>query len=193
MKTNSVTKCHAGVEDPELDITCETIQPGGIPAGLIRYGTCPTPFGNALVALSDRGICALRFDAEIAELSSEWPGAEFKEDKKAIRKICGNLFAGGAEPVPVHLRGTKFQISVWLALLSLPMGTLSSYQDVARQIGRPEATRAVASAIARNGIGYLVPCHRVIQANGAPGKYRWGASRKQAMIGSEAGTLAPPL
>lgn len=173
--------------DPDLDISCELLKPG--PAkpfkGIIRYGTCPTPFGKGLIALSERGICAFYLDGELAELQAKWKGAEFKKDPRAVEEI--RIFSGNSgATIPVHLRGTEFQISVWLALLSLPLGTLTTYHALAQNLGKPEATRAVASAIAGNEICYLVPCHRVIRTGGIAGEYRWGSIRKQAMIGWEA-------
>ena len=177
--------------DPELEICCQTIKPGTAPSGLIRYGTCPTPFGKALVALSQNGVCALRFGGKIGELALEWPGAEFKEEKKAVKAIGEQIFGGGPEPIPVHLMGSSFQIEVWLGLLSIPMGSLVSYHELARELGKPLATRSVASAIAKNGIGYLVPCHRVIPADGGGcGKYRWGSDLKREIIEWETALVA---
>jgi AraC family transcriptional regulator of adaptative response/methylated-DNA-[protein]-cysteine methyltransferase len=176
----------AGASDPDLDISCELIKSGKGFSGIVRHGTYPTPFGQALIALSERGVCSLQFGGKITDLQSVWREAEFTVDSIAVGEIGERIFSGSTEPIPVHLRGSEFQISVWLALLSLPMGRLTSYQAIARSLGNPGATRAVGSAIARNQIGYIVPCHRVIRGSGTLGEYRWGTLRKQAMIGWEA-------
>jgi AraC family transcriptional regulator of adaptative response/methylated-DNA-[protein]-cysteine methyltransferase len=172
--------------DPELDVWCQTIASGREPRlGPLRFGKCQTPFGPALMVLSEHGICALRFGEENPKALLPWKNLEMNEDDAAAQENGARIFEGKPGAVPVHLLGTAFQIIVWQALLSVPSGTLTTYQKLAQQIGRPDATRAVASAVARNGIAYLVPCHRVIQTGGAFGEYRWGAPRKQAMIAWE--------
>ena len=185
-----------------LFVTIEALTPGQYKqrgADLtITYGFHPTPFGRALLAMTERGICALRFvtdeTAALDELQEEWPQAQLKADPARTRPTIQHLFAppSGQDERPFHLllKGTNFQVQVWRALLAIPPGALVSYGDVAAHIGRPKASRAVGSAIGRNPIGYLIPCHRVIAASGAAHNYRWGAARKQALLAWEAGQTA---
>ena len=193
----------AGLSGPgrlhDLFVTWEAITPGEYRrngAGLdIRYGIQPTRFGPALVATTDRGICALRFvtadeATSLAQLKAEWPAANFYHQPAATAPLIERLFNpapdGDDKPFHLLLKGTNFQVSVWRALLAIPTGRLLAYGDVAQLIGKPTATRAVASAIARNPVGYLIPCHRVINRIGSLHNYRWGQIRKQAIIGWEA-------
>lgn len=160
----------------------------------IRYGRHPTPFGECLVALTDRGICALRFvgddgyAAVVRELRDEWPCAVLRAAPAATAPVIERVFAPRSRgtPLAVHLAGTNFQIRVWEALLRIPPGAVASYADVAQLAGVPNAVRAVASAVARNPVAVLIPCHRVIRATGALGEYRWGTTRKQVLFGWEA-------
>ncbi len=194
----------AGLESPsrlhDLFVTLEAMTPGEYKRrgeGLaIRYGFHPTPFGLGLLATTDRGICALRFvgqegqDGTLDQLKGEWPEAEFVSDPEATQALVDRIFSpfsnGRQEPFHLLLKGTNFQVQVWRALLAIPKGALVSYQDLARAMGRPKATRAVASAVAHNPIGYFIPCHRVIGSNGRIHNYRWGAARKKAILGWEA-------
>jgi AraC family transcriptional regulator of adaptative response/methylated-DNA-[protein]-cysteine methyltransferase len=192
----------AGLSGPgrlhDLFVTWEAMTPGEYKRrgdGLeIRYGIHPTPFGPCLLATTDRGICALYFVSEggeagaLGELQTSWPAADLVRDPDATRGLVSRLFVPNGGPHPFHLllRGTNFQVKVWEALLSIPAGAMVSYQDVADLIGRPDATRAVANAIAHNPISYLIPCHRVISRVGRSHAYRWGAARKKAILGWEA-------
>lgn len=185
----------------DLFVTFEAVTPGeykrrgdGI---TIRYGFHPTPFGLALLAMTERGICALRFvspDAQaeaIATLQAEWPLAKFVADEAATAVPIQAIFADRtpAHPIHLYLKGTNFQVQVWQALLRIPSGDIVTYSTVAEQMGKPSATRAVASAIAKNPVGYLIPCHRVISKAGKMHQYRWGSSRKKAIVGWEAAQL----
>lgn len=182
----------------DLMITCEGMTPGEYKTqgrGLrIRYGIYPTPFGRCLIAGTDRGICKLAFfdsDTEGAvlerELHDEWPAADISRDDDTTAPLVDTVFGATASgSLQVLLRGSPFQMRVWEALLSIPEGRLASYQQVAQLVDRPSSVRAVASAIARNDIAYLIPCHRVIRSNGDFSQYRWGRDRKQAIIGWEA-------
>ena len=167
----------------DLFVTCEAVTPGQYKRqgeGLtIRYGIHPTPFGECLLATTDRGICALRFAGALRELRAEWPAAELAEDKAGTGALCRQVFGDGNRSFRLHLRGTNFQLKVWQALLTIPPGALVSYGN-----------RAVGSAVARNPIAYLIPCHRVIQSLGVISDYRWGRIRKQAMIGWESAQRA---
>jgi AraC family transcriptional regulator of adaptative response/methylated-DNA-[protein]-cysteine methyltransferase len=162
---------------------------------VIRHGVHSTPFGDCFVAVTERGICALEFLGPVtraqmlARLKVTWSAATLREDVTATAKVADKLFrAPRRKSAPLHLliRGTNFQLKVWEALLRIPPGHIASYEDVAHAIGTPSATRAVASAVARNPVGFLIPCHRVIRKTGVCGEYRWGAGRKRVMLAWEA-------
>jgi AraC family transcriptional regulator, regulatory protein of adaptative response / methylated-DNA-[protein]-cysteine methyltransferase len=183
----------------DLFVTYEAMTPAefrALGAGVtIRYGVHPTPFGECLIAISERGITDLHFlegmdsaDAVLAKLQQEWPQATWLQDESASSPYLAQLFEteSAAMSLPMLLRGTNFQIKVWEALLRIPAGRLVSYDDIARFIGQPTASRAVGTAIGSNRIAYLIPCHRVLQKSGGLGGYRWGTARKQAMLAREA-------
>lgn len=200
------TALDAGLSGPgrlhDLFVTYEALTPGEYKqqaAGLtVRTGCHPSPFGPVLLATTARGICALRFvgadgeAAALATLQAEWPRAQFVADDAGTAELAARIFSRAAAPQPFHLllRGTNFQVQVWRALLSIPAGALVTYRDVAHALGDDNATRAVAGAVARNPIGYLIPCHRVISKVGRAHDYRWGSARKKALIGYEAAQLA---
>lgn len=179
-------------------ISIEAMTPGDFKRNganlTIRYGFGPSPFGELLVASTTRGICALSFtdegnrDCEIQAMRDAWPLAEFARDDTNARDIAETLFSTAtarARPLHLAVEGTNFQIQVWNALLRIPAGMVCSYGQVAHTVGRPRAARSVASAIAANPVGYLIPCHRVIRNSGVLGEYRWGKSRKAAIIAWE--------
>lgn len=183
----------------DLTVAMHAATPGEIKshgAGLtIRYGFHPTPFGEALIAATPRGICALTFVQESREEALEsvrppWENAAFVPDQTATAALAKRLFSPRQEPsgVPLalHVQGTNFQIKVWQALLQLPAGSAATYGDIAAAIGAPGAARAVGAAVGQNPVAWLIPCHRVIRKTGLFGGYRWGAARKQAMLGWEA-------
>lgn len=202
------TSLDAGLSGPgrlhDLFVTFEAMTPGEYKqqgAGLqITYGFQGTPFGECLLAQTERGICALRFvpdgerDIALNRLKQEWRQAQFIESTAAIKPIAAQIFDreqwDGKRPFHLFLRGTNFQIQVWQALLTIPSGIMVAYHDVAQMLGSPNATRAVASAIAHNPIGYLIPCHRVISKAGQMHQYRWGSTRKKAILGWEAAAAA---
>jgi AraC family transcriptional regulator of adaptative response/methylated-DNA-[protein]-cysteine methyltransferase len=181
----------------DLFITTEAVTPGeyrtrgrGI---AIRYGMFPTPFGECLIGVTERGICHLGFvqstegDA-LDEMVEFWQHASIVEDQGATAPLVDSIFRLGHAPTtPIHilLRGTNFQIKVWEALLRIPAGGLNTYEQVARSIKHPRAVRAVGSAVARNPIPVLIPCHRVIRKLGEFGNYRYGTTRKRALIAWE--------
>ena len=189
----------------DLFVTFEAVTPGEYKkqgAGLvINYGFHATPFGDCLLAATPRGICALRFiraggrAAALADLKDEWQQAVFVENAQETSPLVDRIFVAQAvtgdddhdRPFHLFLKGTNFQVQVWQALLAIPPGAMVSYGDVATYIGRPAAARAVGSAVARNPIGYLIPCHRVINKAGRIHRYRWGSARKKALLGWEAG------
>lgn len=184
----------------DLFVTFESMTPGEFKkqgAGLkIIYGFHYSPFGKCLLALTERGICRMGFvetgeePLALEQLRREWPGAIFTENQKLTQPMVEQLFrpTGTRESHPFHLylKGTNFQINVWKALLTIPEGRMVSYQDIATLIGNPKAFRTVASAVAVNPVGYLIPCHRVIEKSGRIHKYRWGSLRKKALLGWEA-------
>jgi AraC family transcriptional regulator of adaptative response/methylated-DNA-[protein]-cysteine methyltransferase len=170
-------------------------------AGLeISYGFCDSPFGECLLATTQRGICYLGFvpSAERSEtldqLFDTWPGSEFMENPTGVCPIVNTIFRidyqRSSHPFNLQIKGTNFQINVWKALRSIPNGCIVSYQDIASYIGHPKAFRAVANAIASNPVAYLIPCHRVIAKSGKIHQYRWGPARKKALIAWEAANTA---
>ena len=197
------TSYEVGLSGPgrlhDLLVTLEAVTPGEYKrggAGLdIGYGFHPTPFGYCLLAVTGRGICGLHFvegdeEAALARLRGDYPRAALHRADAETGPFATEIFAA---PPPgrrfhLYLRGTNFQIQVWRALLDLPTGTLAGYQDIARRIGRPTASRAVAGAIGRNPVGFLIPCHRVISQT-APCMATAGArrARRRWWAGSRSG------
>lgn len=190
----------------DLLITCEHVTPGEVRSRgknlQIAFGCHDSPFGSCLLAQTPRGLCKLAFfdsvearEHLIQELRQDWVNAEITENTELTRTSLAQIFpAPEVRPAPLRLllKGSPFQLQVWEALLKIPAGQLNSYQNIADAIGQPTATRAAASAIARNHIAWLIPCHRVIRSSGIINQYRWGATRKAAMIGWEmASTTAP--
>lgn len=185
----------------ELFVTTEAVTPGEYKshgAGVnILYGIHPTPFGKCLIATTDRGICHLGFvqtsegDA-IDNLVADWKQAKMTEDYKSTAPLVEPIFDLGyrGKPLNIHLRGTNFQLKVWEALLQIPTGTATSYEGIAERIAKPKATRAVGSAIGHNPIAVLIPCHRVIRKVGEFGNYRYGASRKKALLIRESSVIS---
>jgi AraC family transcriptional regulator of adaptative response/methylated-DNA-[protein]-cysteine methyltransferase len=199
-RNNLETTYRAGLSSPsrlhDLFVSVDAVTPGEYKAlgfGLeIFFGVHDSPFGNCLVAVTERGVCGLSFlDAEgpqaaVDSLHWQWPKAVLNENLEktewVIRRVFEPLRQDAPSPLPLLLKGTNFQIKVWEALLSIPTGSLTSYQDLARAIGKPTASRAVGSAVGANPIAYLIPCHRVIRSTGAIGNYRYGAVRKKAIL-----------
>jgi AraC family transcriptional regulator, regulatory protein of adaptative response / methylated-DNA-[protein]-cysteine methyltransferase len=186
----------------DLFIHAEAVTPGEYRSrgqGLeITWGIHESPYGDCFIAVTSRGVCNLTFvdgasqHHVVERLFSEWSGATIGEDYKRTGAVVERIFArdlgaDSTQPLSVLLRGTNLQVRVWSALLRIPEGTLVSYEDVATAVGRPAAVRAVANAIGRNPVSYLIPCHRVIRKTGALGGYGGGLPRKRAMLGMEAG------
>lgn len=155
----------------------------------IEYGLHETPFGWASLAFTQRGLSHLQFweQANIAavraDLQARWPQAQLGANPQRSAALIAQIFQPQAQisPLKAHIKGTQFQLKVWQALLSIPPGQLSSYQRIAEAIGQSSAARAVGNAVGANPLGFLIPCHRVIQQSGAPGGYRWGITRKRAI------------
>jgi AraC family transcriptional regulator of adaptative response/methylated-DNA-[protein]-cysteine methyltransferase len=190
----------AGLSSPgrlhDLFIQTEAVTPGEYKSGGegidIHYGFHPTPFGECLLALTERGICRLAFveesrEAVLAELKAEWANAYLIESPERTGPVVRQIFegAGGGSGLALHLRGTNFQIKVWEALLTLPEGGLTSYEALSAQMGCPHGARAVGNAVGRNPVAYLIPCHRVLRKTGEIGRYRYGGARKKAILGWE--------
>jgi len=159
----------------------------------MQYGYGQTPFGEALLAWTDRGICFLSFCDEKdkqhswSQFNQQWPDANLTEDDSlASQKLLEIFSESEQKELKIWLRGSPFQLSVWEALLKLPVGTHCSYAQLASLSGHPGAHRATGTAIGRNPVCWLIPCHRVINNLGTLGGYRWGINTKQAMIGYEA-------
>lgn len=156
----------------------------------IQYGFHNTPFGLCLMATSTRGICGLSFLAEnekedaLLHLRRIWSLSEFVHNPTSTAAIVNKVFGtwNSHEKLELFVKGTNLQVKVWEALLRVPEGQVCAYENIAHCIGNPKATRAVASALRANLIGYLIPCHRVLRKNGHIGGYRWGVPRKRAML-----------
>ena len=187
----------------DLFVNLEAVTPGEYRTGgaglRVDAGFHDTPFGACLLATTERGVCALSFvegdrDAAWADLEARWPNAGVVEAPRRTSAIAERIFEPlgrrSDRPLSLLVRGTNFQVQVWHALLRIPAGAFAAYEDVAQAIGAPRAVRAVGTAVGRNPIAFLIPCHRVIRANGAIGGYRWGVPRKRAIIAWEAGRRA---
>ncbi|MBO9125830.1 MULTISPECIES: methylated-DNA--[protein]-cysteine S-methyltransferase [unclassified Rhizobium] len=197
------TSFEVGLSGPgrlhDLFVTHEAMSPGEWKArggGLtIRYGFHPSPFGIALVMATDRGLAGLAFadiggeTACLEDMTCRWPNAEYVEDREATAPYAARIFEPGRwtseQPLRVVLIGTDFQVQVWESLLKIPFGKAVTYSDIASDIGRPTAMRAVGAAVGANPISFVVPCHRALGKSGALTGYHWGLTRKRAMLGWE--------
>ncbi|TLU96945.1 methylated-DNA--[protein]-cysteine S-methyltransferase [Dyadobacter sediminis] len=164
----------------------------------ITYGFHETPFGECFIAVTERGICAMAFVDEVTRneqltlLLKKWTNAALSEKPSVTQEYINRIFdPSGQTParLPLIVHGTNFQLKVWEALLKIPNGSVTTYQQIARSIGVPGAVRAVGTAVGDNPVAYLIPCHRVIRKEGILGEYRWGSLRKKALIGWEAARL----
>lgn len=179
----------------DLIVRWEAMSPGAFAAGgagvAIRWGRFASAFGEALAFATDRGLCGLAFtaetgfDAAFADMAARWPAARLREDPEPIRPWVEAAFDGRGETA-LSVTGAPFQIKVWEALLAIPSGQVTTYSDIARQIGHPAAVRAVGTAVGRNPVSYLIPCHRALRKSGGLGGYHWGLPVKRAMLAREA-------
>ncbi|ANB69330.1 6-O-methylguanine DNA methyltransferase [Aeromonas veronii] len=180
-------------------VQLEAVTPGEYKqhgAGLvIDHGVHDTPFGQAFVALTQRGVCNFSFlddkapEAPLAALAQHWPAATLQEAPSRTLNVINTMLDGSKapdRPISLHVSGTNFQISVWRALLQIPPAKVVSYAQVASAVGNPKAARAVGLAVGANPVALMIPCHRVIQQNGKLGGYHWGEIRKQAIHAWEA-------
>src|SRR6202142_2549344 len=177
----------------QLGMTPEKYRRGAV-AAVVRFTITPSPLGRMLIAATDKGICAIQFadsDEELQQgLMREFPFASRKRDDAALaewRVSLGQLMAGQeAHPsLPLDIRATAFQRRVWEHLQRIPRGEMQSYSAVAKKIGMPKATRAVARACATNPVAVAIPCHRVVREDGELGGYRWGIERKEQLLAME--------
>lgn len=156
----------------------------------ITYGISESPYGDVLIAFSEKVIYEISYcDAETEEkiirrIKAQWHHSKFERDDKKAHKKTVEIFGrkSDAGVLKLYVQGTPFQLDVWRALLNIPLGSLTSYGDIAESIGRPQAVRAVGSAVGKNPISMLIPCHRVIRSSGALGGYRGGLTRKKAIL-----------
>lgn len=183
----------------DLFVRWEAMSPGEFARGgeglTIFWGWFESPFGPAIVMGTDKGICGMGFAAEMGEeaalqdLLSRWPKATFVEDPMMLRPWVLQAFGAGdgaLDTAPLFLIGAPFQIKVWEALLSVPSGQVTTYSEIAQAIGKPRAVRAVGTAVGRNPISWLIPCHRALRKSGGLGGYHWGLPMKRAMLAYEA-------
>jgi AraC family transcriptional regulator of adaptative response/methylated-DNA-[protein]-cysteine methyltransferase len=187
----------------DLFVTHEAMSPGEWKVGgagmTMRYGFHACPFGTALVIATNRGLAGLAFAdpgdeaAALADMRSRWPNAVYVEDFGGTAALAQRIFDTKLwrpdQPLRVVLIGTDFEVRVWETLLKIPMGRAVCYSDIAQRIQSPKASRAVGAAVGKNPISFVVPCHRALGKNGTLTGYHWGITRKQAMIGWEAGQL----
>jgi len=203
------TSFEVGMSGPgrlhDLFVTHEAMSPGTYKArgaGLeIRHGWHISPFGMALVMVTDRGLAGLSFTdpggerAAFDDMAGRWPNATYVEDVSATAPYAARIFDPARwrpdQPLRVVMIGSDFQIRVWDALMKIPMGAARSYSDIAHRIGAPTAARAVGAAIGANPVSFVVPCHRALGKSGALTGYHWGLTRKRAILGWEAGRTIP--
>jgi AraC family transcriptional regulator, regulatory protein of adaptative response / methylated-DNA-[protein]-cysteine methyltransferase len=188
----------------DLFVTHEAMSPGEWKnggAGLtLRYGFHASPFGSAIVMASGRGLAGLAFadpgdeHAALADMRARWPNATYVEDIEGTEPLAQRIFNTKLwrpdQPLRVVLIGTDFEVRVWETLLKIPMGRAVSYSDIACKIEKPKASRAVGAAVGKNPVSFVVPCHRALGKDGKLTGYHWGITRKQAMLGWEAGQLS---
>lgn len=184
----------------DLFVNIEGMTPGEFKNGgenlMINYSYSETPFGKLLIASTEKGICYMAFaDGEneaFKELKAQFPLATYQLQKDELQQSALTIFdKNWSEPaqIKLHLKGTVFQLKVWETLLKVPMGNVTTYGNIAKAVGNPNASRAVGSAVGDNPIAFLIPCHRVIQSSGNFGQYHWGQVRKTAMLGWEAAQI----
>lgn len=185
----------------DLFLRWEAMSPGDFARGgdglTIRWGWFDSPFGPALVMGTDRGICGLAFaaetgrDAAMQDLRARWPRAAFAEDPGALAPEVAAIFAQKGD-ARLHMIGAPFQIKVWEALITIPSGQVTTYSEIASAIGHPKAVRAVGTAVGRNPVSWLIPCHRALRKSGGFGGYHWGLPVKRALLAWEAARAEAP-
>jgi len=200
LKDHSVldTTLALGLSSPsrlhDLFLRWEAMAPGAVAKGgaglTIAWGTFESPFGPVVAAGTDQGLCGLAFTAELGEqgarfdLKRRWPEATWEERPEALRSWVDSAFARRGE-VPLAVAGGPFDLKVWQALIAIPEGSVATYSHIAEAIGNPKAVRAVGSAVGRNPLAWLIPCHRVLRRDGALGGYHWGLPVKRGLLAWE--------
>ena len=188
----------------DLFVTHEGMSPGIYKAhgrGLnINYGFHDCPFGRALILITSEGLAGLAFadhgkeKSALADMTARWPEATYVENQQATAAYAKRIFESERwkpdQPLKIVFIGSDFEIRVWETILRIPFGKASTYSDIASHIGKPKAARAVGSAVGKNPISFVVPCHRVLEKSGGLGGYHWGLTRKRAILGWEAGAMA---
>jgi AraC family transcriptional regulator of adaptative response/methylated-DNA-[protein]-cysteine methyltransferase len=182
----------------DLLVTIEAASPGEFKTGgkgmTIEWGLAESLFGWCTVGWNPRGVCHLAFhDVKVdstapAELHENWPNARLQRNDVTAQRQADTIFKNSASPsapLKAFVRATPFQLRVWRALLRIPEGGVASYRKMAGAIGNPQASRAVGTACGANPIAYLIPCHRVIRETGVVQGYRWGSTRKRALLAWE--------
>ena len=185
----------------DLFVTHERLTPGDYRRDdlTLSYGFHASPFGEAIVVATPRGLAGLGFvdeggrEAALADMRRRWPRARFEPDQQATAPLARRAFEAEQwrpdQPLRLVMIGSDFELRVWETLLKIPMGRATTYGDIAAKLGKPTAARAVGAAVGRNPISFVVPCHRVLGRSGALTGYHWGLARKQAIIGWEAGRV----
>lgn len=190
----------AGLSGPsrlhDLCLKIEAMTPGDYARGgegtAIDYGFHACPFGTALVMATQKGVCGLAFGDEGEELAmlddmtKRWPRAAYRENAARTERIARQIFESRGGELTLHLLGTPWQIKVWEALLAIPEGKVATYKGVAETLSNTKASRAVGTAVGRNPISWLIPCHRVLGSDGKLTGYHWGLTRKRSMLALEA-------
>jgi AraC family transcriptional regulator of adaptative response/methylated-DNA-[protein]-cysteine methyltransferase len=179
----------------DMFLTWEAMSPGEYAskgAGLmINHGWHDSPFGQMLIMATTRGICGLAFgddcgpEEAMKDMVSRWPNATFVENPSATEKLA-NAIMGNGDAANIHMIGAPFQIKVWEALLQIPSGTVTTYSEIASHVGNPRAVRAVGTAVGKNPVSWLIPCHRALRKSGGLGGYHWGLPVKRALLMREA-------
>lgn len=199
------TSLEVGLSGParlhDLFVTHEAMTPGSYKnrgAGvIIKWGFHPCPFGQVLLMVTERGLAGLAFadigeePKALADMCERWPAAQFEQDQLTTAPYVARIFSPDSwqaeQPLRIVFIGTDFEIRVWEKLLKIPMGKATTYSDIAQSLGKPKASRAVGTAVGKNPISFVVPCHRVLGAKGNMCGYHWGITRKRAILGWEAG------
>lgn len=156
----------------------------------INWGWFDSPFGNLLVMGTSQGLCGIAFasdderEASAKDLFNRWPRAAYNKDKNAVQDWVNAILLSKGN-VQIHLMGSSFHIKIWEMLLAIPFGWVTTYSDIARQIGAPKAQRAVGTAVGRNPVSWLIPCHRALQKTGQLGGYHWGLTVKRSLLAWE--------
>ncbi len=198
LETSHSTGLSGGGRLHDLFLRWEAMSPGDFAKGgeglQIFWGWFDSPFGLSLVMGTEKGICGIAFAAEqgeaaaMADMTARWPKARFSEDAAMLRPWALTAFGateGRNAETPLYLIGAPFQIKVWEALLRIPSGHVTTYSEIAQSIGHDKAVRAVGTAVGRNPISLLIPCHRAMRKSGGLGGYHWGLPVKRAMLAWE--------